>query len=57
MLINGEPRVNRAQSALNIHFGRAQIVLLGNSQKTCSSLRTFTCLHTRRDWPNNGCQG
>ena len=36
--------MNRAQFALAIHIGRAQIVLSGNSQKPCSSLRTLTGL-------------
>jgi len=41
--------VNRAQSALNIHVGRAHMVLSGSSQKTCSPLRLFTRLRTRKD--------
>ena len=40
--------MNRAQSALNIQVGRAQIVLFGNSQKICSPLRFFTRRRTRK---------
>jgi len=54
--ISGRPNVNRAQSALNIQVGRAQVVLLGSSQKICSPLRFFMRLCTRKDWPNSGCQ-
>lgn len=48
MLTKGGPSVKRAQSALNIHTGRAQIVLSGSSQKICSPLRFFMRLRTRK---------
>src|SRR5271169_3614978 len=45
--MRGGPTVNRAQpAALNIHVGRAHMVLSGSSQKTCSPLR-FSCACAR----------
>lgn len=54
--IKGGPTEKPAQSGLNTHAGREQIVLSGSSQKMCSPWRFLIRRHTRKDWPNSGCQ-
>jgi hypothetical protein len=48
---------NCAQSELNIHVGRPQLVSLGSRTKTRSPCRSFCLLQTQSDWPAKGCHG